>query len=200
MEEGEPPIEEEDEPTSEVVDGLELIFGRGQSGYKDVYPHRKGWQAKVTVEDKGVCSLGIFKDKKKAAKAVAKAKAAGLYLLPSPDKTRAKPGCGGAVHAPHLLIPLTPSDSCLLCDCVAAVMRKISSTPLVIPAYSMASLENFSQQPPPVVPVRLLAPADRMKACMEGVSAALAQPVVAQGLTHPTQQQQLTLLPDRGRP
>ena len=41
------------EPTSEIVDGLELIFGRGTSGYKDVYPHRKGWQAKVTVEDKG---------------------------------------------------------------------------------------------------------------------------------------------------
>ena len=37
-----PPIEDEDEePTSEHVDGLELIFGRGKSGYKDVYPHRK---------------------------------------------------------------------------------------------------------------------------------------------------------------
>ena len=35
-----PPIEDEDEePTSEHVDGLELIFGRGRSGYKDVYPH-----------------------------------------------------------------------------------------------------------------------------------------------------------------
>ena len=93
-------IEEEQEPTSEFFDGHELILGRGRSGYKDVHPHRKGWQAKVYVEGKGVCSLGIFKDKKKAAKAVAKAKAAGLYLLPSPDKTRAKPGCGGAVHAP----------------------------------------------------------------------------------------------------
>ena len=52
------PIEEEKEPTSEVVDGLELLFGRGKSSYKDVYPHHKGWQAKFTVEDKGVCSLG----------------------------------------------------------------------------------------------------------------------------------------------
>ena len=61
MEEGEPPNEEEEEPRSEIVSGLELFFGRGKSGYKDVYPHRKGWQAKVSVEDKGVCSLGIFK-------------------------------------------------------------------------------------------------------------------------------------------
>ena len=67
MEEGEPPIEEEEEPTSEFVAGLELFFGRGKSGYKDVYPHRKGWQAKVSVEDKGVCSLGIFKTAKQAA-------------------------------------------------------------------------------------------------------------------------------------
>ena len=87
MEEGEPPIEEEDEPTSEVVDGLVLIFGRGKSGYKDVYPHRKGWQAKVTVEDKGVCSLGTFKDPKQAAIAVARSKSRGLWLLKSPDKT-----------------------------------------------------------------------------------------------------------------
>ena len=95
--EGDPPIDEEEgETTSEFVGGLELIFGRGKSGYKDVYPHRNGWQAKVTVEDKGVCSLGIFKDKKQAAIAVARAKLRGLYLLNSPDKTRAKPGFGGA--------------------------------------------------------------------------------------------------------
>ena len=84
VEERESPIEEE-EPTSECsefVDGLELIFGRGRSGYKDVYPHRDGWQAKITVEDKGVCSLGIFKEKKRAALAVARAKARGLHLLP----------------------------------------------------------------------------------------------------------------------
>ena len=37
-EEGEPPNEEEEEPTSEFVDGLELFYGRGKSGYKDVYP------------------------------------------------------------------------------------------------------------------------------------------------------------------
>ena len=98
-EEGEVPVEEEGEATSELFDGLELIFGRGKSGYKDVYPHRKGWQAKVTVEDKGVCSLGIFKDKRHAAIAVARARARGLYLLHSPDKTRAKPGFGGA-HKP----------------------------------------------------------------------------------------------------
>ena len=87
---------EQGEATSEHFGGLELIFGRGKSGYKDVYPHRKGWQAKVTVEDKGVCSLGIFKDKRQAAIAVARARARGLYLLRSPDKTRAKPGFGGA--------------------------------------------------------------------------------------------------------
>ena len=100
--------DEADEPTSELVDGLELIFGRGKSGYKDVYPHRKGWQAKITVEDKGVCSLGIFKTAKQAAIAVARAKARGLCLLPSPDKTRAKPGCGGACQsrASHAKIPL----------------------------------------------------------------------------------------------
>ena len=64
MEEGEPPNEEEEEPTSEFVGDLELIFGRGKSGYKDIYPHRKGWQAKVTVEDKGVSrvQLGRLQD------------------------------------------------------------------------------------------------------------------------------------------
>ena len=36
-----------DEPTSELVDGLKIILGRGKSGYKDVYPHRDGWQVKV---------------------------------------------------------------------------------------------------------------------------------------------------------
>ena len=103
MEVGEPPHEEEEELTSEFVGGLELIFGRGRSGYKDVFPHRKGWQAKVFVEDKGVCSLGIFKHKKQAAIAVARAKAAGLYLLRSPDNTRAKPGCG-STHKPRALL------------------------------------------------------------------------------------------------
>ena len=100
------------EPTSEIVDGLELIFGRGTSGYKDVYPHRKGWQAKVTVEDKGVCSLGIFKDKKQAAIAVARAKLRGLHLLNSPDNTRAKPGFGGACKpAPAASLCLSHSSS-----------------------------------------------------------------------------------------
>ena len=115
---GEPP-EFEDEPTSEHVDGLELIFGRGKSGYKDVYPHRKGWQAKVTVEDKGVCSLGVFKDKKQAAIAVARAKLRGLHLLDSPDKTRAKPGFGGACK-PGLALPnslhILSHCCCSACD------------------------------------------------------------------------------------
>ena len=115
MEEGEPPNEEEEEPTSEFVDGLELFYGRGKSGYKDVYPHRKGWQAKVSVEDKGACSLGTFKTAKQAAIAVAQARKNGFHMLPSPDKTRAKPGFGGAHKYPcleslesHLLIPAVP--------------------------------------------------------------------------------------------
>ena len=101
---GGPPIEEEEESTGEFIDGLELFFGRGKSGYKDVYPHRKGWQAKVSVEDKGVCSLGIFKTVKKAAIAVAQRRAEGfyMYLLRSPDKTRAKPGFGSAHKYPGL--------------------------------------------------------------------------------------------------
>ena len=144
-----PPIEDEDEePTSEHVDGLELIFGRGRSGYKDVYPHRKGWQAKVFVEDKGVCSLGIFKDKKQAAIAVARAKAAGLYLLPSPDKTRAKPGCGSAQKSRALLAnPFHVFSQALLLDsCCTSVKRKYPSTPANLPTFSMASLENSSSQ------------------------------------------------------
>ena len=193
------PIEEEEEPTSEWVGGLELIFGRSRSGYKDVYPHRKKWQAKVFVEGKGVCSLGIFKSPRQAAIKVAQAKAAGLYLLPSPDKTRAKPGCGGVSFCCRnpfdSLISL--SNSCCV-TCVAAVKRKLSSTPLVIPTYSLESLENHSQQQPPV-PVRLLAPADRMKACVEGMPAALAQPVAAPGPMLSTQKEQPCLLPDGGR-
>ena len=109
MEEGEPPNEEVEEPTSEFVGDLELIFGRGKSGFKDIYPHRKGWQAKVTVEDKGVCSLGVFKTPKQAAIAVARAKARGLHLLNSPDKTRAKPGFGGAARKPGACLALPKS-------------------------------------------------------------------------------------------
>ena len=113
-----------DEPTSEHVDGLELIFGRGKSGYKDVYPHRKGWQAKVTVEDKGMCSLGIFKDKRHAAIAVARARARGLFLLRSPDKTRAKPGCGGA-HKSGALFAISFHDHLL--SCAADRLMKLHS-------------------------------------------------------------------------
>jgi hypothetical protein len=195
-----PPIEEEEEPTSEfVLDGLELIFGRGRSGYKDVYPHRKGWQAKVTVEDKGVCSLGIFKNKKLAAIAVARARSKGLCLLLSPDKTRAKPGCGSACQsrAPHAF----PHISCylllvLLHSRQTAVKRKFSSTPANIPTYAMATIENSSMQLAPVL-VRPLGPVASMQACMTDMPAALAQPLVAARGT-PTQQQQLTLFPDAG--
>ena len=198
--EGDPPMDEADEPTGEFVDGLELIAGRGRSGYKDVYPHRDGWQAKITVEDKGVCSLGIFKDKKRAALAVARAKSRGLYLLPSPDKTRAKPGCGGECQScasPHpFALHLTARCSTRVANCT--VKRKLSSTPANIPTYSMASIENSSLQLAPVW-VQPLGPAASMQACMAGMPAALAQPLVATGPTQPTQQQQLALLSDGGR-
>ena len=67
----------------------ELIFGRGKSGYKDVYPHRKGWQAKITVEDKGVC-LGL-------AAALLAATAFGVYALGFSDVDTVK--CVGLVCA-----------------------------------------------------------------------------------------------------
>ena len=194
-----PPIEDEDEePTSEHVDGLELIFGRGRSGYKDVYPHRKGWQAKVFVEDKGACSLGIFKDKKQAAIAVARAKAAGLYLLPSPDKTRAKPGCGSAQNSRALLAnPFHVFSQALLLDSCCTVKRKYPSTPANLPTFSMASLENSSSQLA-TVPARPLGSVACMQACMAGVPAMLAQPVAAPAPTQPTEQRHLSLLPDGG--
>ena len=114
--------EDGQEPTSELVGEHELIFGRGRSGYKDVYRHRKGWQAKVFVEGKGVCSLGAFKDKKKKAIAVAKAKAAGLYLLDTPDKTRAKPGCGGVCQScacpSQIPVDAFLQPSCHVCLCL----------------------------------------------------------------------------------
>ena len=196
-EEGALPIEEEEEPTSEFVDGLKLIFGRGKSGYKDVYPHRKGWQAKVAVEDKGVCSLGIFKDKRRAAIAVARAKARGLYLLHSPDKTRAKPGFGGA-REPGLFT-IAFSHVLLLDSQKCTVKRKLPSpAPAVLPIYYLASIENASVQIAPV-PVQPLGSDACMKACMTGMPAVLAQLIVAPGPTQPTQQQQPGLLPDGGR-
>ena len=196
-EEGALPIEEEEEPASEFVDGLELIFGRGKSGYKDVYPHRKGWQAKVAVEDKGVCSLGIFKDKRRAAIAVARAKARGLYLLHSPDKTRAKPGFGGA-REPGLFT-IAFSHVLLLDSRKCTVKRKLPSpAPAVLPIYYLASIENASVQIAPV-PVQPLGSDACRKACMAGMPAVLAQLIVAPGPTQPTQQQQPGLLPDGGR-
>ena len=196
-EEGALPIEEEEEPASEFVDGLELIFGRGKSGYKDVYPHRKGWQAKVAVEDKGVCSLGIFKDKRRAAIAVARAKARGLYLLHSPDKTRAKPGFGGAREPGPFTIAF--SHVLLLDSRKCTVKRKLPSpAPAVLPIYYLASIENASVQIAPV-PVQPLGSDACRKACMAGMPAVLAQLVVAPGPTQPTQQQQPGLLPGGGR-
>ena len=59
----------------------------------------------------------------------------------------------------------------------------------------MESLENRSQQQQPVL-VRPLAAAERMKACMDGMSAVLAQPVAAPG---PMLTTQLGLISDGGR-
>ena len=64
--------------------------------------------------------------------------------------------------------------------------------------HSMESLENRSQQQQPVL-VRPLAAAERMKACMDGMSAVLAQPVAAPGPILTTQLPQLSLISDSGR-
>lgn len=76
--------------------------------------------------------------------------------------------------------------------------RKLSSTPLIIPAYSLASLENASRQQGPVH-VQPLGAAARMKACMAGVTAVLAQPLAAPVSTLSAQQQQHSQLSDGGR-
>ena len=81
---------------------------------------------------------------------------------------------------------------------LAAVKRKLSATPLNIPAYSMASIENASQQQRPVH-VQPLEAAARVKACMAGVTAVLAQPLPLPVSTLSTQQRQGSLLPDGGR-
>ena len=61
----------------------------------------------------------------------------------------------------------------------------------------MASLENYSLQQQPVL-VRPLAAAERMKACMDGTSAVLGQPVAAPGPSPPTQLPHLGLLSMEG--
>ena len=145
-----------------------------------------------------ICSLGIFKDKKQAAIAVARAKAAGLYLLPSPDKTRAKPGCGSAQKSRALLAnPFHVFSQALLLDSCCTVKRKYPSTPANLPTFSMASLENSSSQLA-TVPARPLGSVACMQACMAGVPAMLAQPVAAPAPTQPTEQRHLSLLPDGG--
>ena len=195
------PIEEDEEPTSEVVNGLELTFGRGKSGYKDVYPHRKGWQAKVAVEDKGVCCLGIFKDKRRAAIAVARAKARGLYLLNSPDKTRAKPGFGGA-REPGASFAKSFYD-CFLSR-AAARLTKMHSEAKAAFTSSCCLTNIFFGINGERLGADCTGAAARigdacMKACMAGMPAVLAQLVVAPGPTQPTQQQQPGLIPDGGR-
>ena len=54
------------------------------------------------VEDKGVCSLGIFKDKEKAAITVARVKAKRAVAAADTGKTCAKAGCAGGVPIPPL--------------------------------------------------------------------------------------------------
>ena len=76
--------------------------------------------------------------------------------------------------------------------------RKLAQVPVNLPTYSTASLENSAPQRASVA-VWLLDSAASMQAGMAGMPAALAVPVVATGSTQPTQQQQLSLLPDRGR-
>ena len=67
-----------------------------------------------------------------------------------------------------------------------------------LPTYSISSLENSAPQRASVA-VRLLDSAACLQAGMAGMPAALAVPVVATGSTQLTQQQQLSLRPDRGR-
>ena len=101
--------------------------------------------------------------------------------------------------APRMPNPFARPSYCLLLDSrQIAVKRKLSSTPANIPTYSMASIENSSLQLAPVS-VRPLGPVASMQACMAGMPAALAQPLVATGPTQPTQQQQHALYHDGGR-
>jgi hypothetical protein len=99
---------------------------KNKSGYKDVYPvHRKKrpWQAKVWDESRRThVSLGSFATEQEAAVAVAVARADGIENLPSPDKSRAARGSGGApaICVPPLLSVLLP----LMIYCVPLALRR----------------------------------------------------------------------------
>lgn len=78
-----------------------------KSGYKEVYPvqrKKRPWQAKVWDESRKThLCLGTFATPREAAVAVAVARSGGIENLPSPDKSRAARGSGGAPHIPAAL-------------------------------------------------------------------------------------------------
>ena len=85
----------------EIFGNLELILNASnKSGYKDVYPlqrKKRPWQAKGwDAARQSHVSLGSFGTPREAAVAVATARTTGLENLPSPDKSRAARGSGGA--------------------------------------------------------------------------------------------------------
>ena len=100
-------------PGVEIFGIHELVLNTSnKSGYKDVYPlqrKKRPWQAKVwDAARQSHVSLGSFGTPREAAVAVATARTTGLENLPSPDKSRAARGSGGA-HPPHSRCP----SSCL---------------------------------------------------------------------------------------
>jgi hypothetical protein len=110
-----PPIEKAvASPGVETFGVHELVLNlENKSGYKDVYgvPRKKRpWQAKVWDESRGthIC-LGSFATEREAAVAVAVARAGGIENLPSPDKSRASRGSGGA---PAIRAALPSDFSC----------------------------------------------------------------------------------------
>ena len=103
-----------------------MLNAKNKSGYKDVYPvqrKKRPWQAKVWDESRKthVC-LGSFATPQEAAVAVATARAGGIENLPSPDKSRAERGSGGAPRI-RAATPLVAHSS-LIVICPTLALRR----------------------------------------------------------------------------